>query len=332
MRALWLLALALFSACPQPEDAFVISGHLAPLDGTQRANVPVSLKRSRFASDSRCEFFDELHQTTTDEEGFFSFQLLRQEAVAGVNARRFFSVEAPDLSDGTFSKRFWFPNADLELGELGVPVFEAGDFESRVDGHTAWRGAKLLLDRTVEVRTVRATRDWVTVPIDSLGRFDVIPIDTRVESGWMTEAARPGASSTVLGAECPEINLTPCPLTDGRFLPYAFPPDFRQLVFNFKQEANVSNLLFHGLQLARPPVKARLDFSFFVDFTELSPLVTLTLAPAQFDRAQESCDEPGTFLNIGSGGFIRPVVLRVRFEDSAGEAIPILSLQEVSAR
>ena len=330
MRALSLLAL-LWCACPQPEDAFVISGQLIELDGAPRAQVPVTLKRSRFASETRCEFFDELRETVTDGEGHFAFQLLRQEAVAGVNARRFFAVEAPGVVDGTVTKRFWFPNADLELGEVGRRVSADSAYETRLDGHVAWRGGPLVLDRPTERRDVRARREWISVPIDSLGRVDVIPIETRIESSWSTEVPRAGVRSSVIGAECPELAISPCPLTDGRFLPYEFPPDSRQLLFNFKQEANVSNLLFHGLQLARPATKARFDFSFVVNATELSPLVTLTLTPGQFERAQDSCDEPGVFLTMGSGGFIRPVVLRVRFEDAAGEVVPILSLQEVTA-
>lgn len=332
MRTLVPLAALLVCACPQPEDSFVISGQVVDLDGLPRPEVPVALRRARLASETRCESFDELRQTVTDTDGHFSFELLRQEAVAGVNARRFFAVEAPGVVEGTVTRRFWFPNADLELGPMGGRLQADPFSETRVDGHVAWRGGTLFLDRPSERRDVRAKRDWISVPIDSLGRVDVIPVETRIESPWLEQQPREGFVSTVIGSECPELPLSPCPLTDGRFLPYEFPPEVRQLLFNFKQEANVTNLLFHGLQLARPATKARLDFSFFVDFAELSPLVTRTLVPAQFERAQDTCDEPGAFLNIGSGGFIRPVVLRVRFEDAAGEVIPILSLQEVSAR
>ena len=331
MRSFLALLGLLFCACPQPEDAFVISGQIVDLEGVPRAEVPVKLGRARFSSESRCEFFDALKETVTDQEGRFAFQLLRQEAVAGVNARRFFSVEAPGAIEGTVTKRFWFPNADLELGPVGARVSGDAIYETKVDGHVAWKGGRLFLDRAAELRDVRARRDWISVPIDSLGRIDVIPVETRVESAWIAQEREEGFGSTVIGAECPELDVLPCPLTDGRFLPYPFPEGFRSLLFVFDKETDIRGLRFHGLQLARPATRARFDFSFFRD-AELSPLITRNLVPSFFERAQESCDEPGAFLELGGGGLIQPLVLRVRFEDAAGEIIPIVSLQEVSAR
>ena len=49
------------------------------------------------------------------------------------------------------------------------------------------------------------------------------------------------------------------------------------------------------------------------------------------DLSGDRCNNPGVFFSVGPGSFIKPVLLRVAFEDDAGDLVPILSLAEVSA-
>ena len=49
------------------------------------------------------------------------------------------------------------------------------------------------------------------------------------------------------------------------------------------------------------------------------------------DLSVDRCNEPGIFLAAKpGGGFIRPRVLRVVFQDGTGEAVPVLSLAEIT--
>lgn len=330
MRAWVLLCAVGFCACPQPEDVFVLSGRVVDTTGEPRAGVPVQLRRARFASETRCDAFDDLSTTTTATDGTYAFELLRQEVTAGIEARRFFEIEAAGDS-GRWSQRFWFPTANLALGDLGSS-FASGDLtEQLIDGHVAWRGfAPTRLSRRSEVRAVRTRREWVTVPIDSLGRFDVIPVETRftLERGRELDES---LESTAAGATCDAFGISPCPLTDGRFLPFELPPDTRELVVEFQRETRVE-LLFHGLQLARPASGARLDFSFQSGATEFGTLGTARLRADDFREAANSCNEPGAFVTVAWTSFIRPRVLRIRFVDEADQVVPILSLQEITGR
>ncbi len=324
-----LISLAVLTGCPLPEDTFVLSGHTEP-------GAEVTLSRNRFASDTRCDAFEVLDVTHADDSGNYAFPVIRQQVTGGIEARRFFSVSAP-RQGGTLTQRFWFPDADLDLGELEVP-FEGSwtTSEGRLDGHVAWRadsnfGFAIPLDRTYEQHVVQSVREWRTVAVDSLGRFDVVPVESRFESVLTTH----GAGIQVprgRGAECPFIDVKPCPLTDGRFLPYFFPPETPQIILNFGRETSVKDLAFHGLVLARPAVKARFDFNFVVDYTQWNPMISAKLDGRAQVLSGDQCDEPGAFLKVSAQGFADPVLFRVTFEDAEGLTVPIVSLQELTVR
>ncbi len=338
-RTLQLVVLLGCAGCPLPEDGFVLSGRATLFDGTPLADVEVQLARNRVASETRCDQLEPLAVTRTGPDGRYSFSLIRQQVTAGVEGRRFFSVSRFD-GVRRFTQRFWFPDADLELGDLGVQPVDAWSFnETRLDGHLAWRSEDGFFvfggnqpDRPFEGRAVSARREWRTVPIDSLGRYDLVPVETRAEEPWVHIGAKASALPPGRGAECPFIDVTPCPLTDGRFLPYFFPPETRTLVFNFHQETSVKNLGFHGLVLERPAAKARFDFNFFVDYGQWNPMISAKLDGQLQALSSDQCDEPGVFLDTVAGGFAQPVIFRVSFEDEAGALVPIVSLQEMTAR
>ena len=234
------------------------------------------------------------------------------------------------------SQSFWFPDADFDLGELTFVAPPAASLltEVEIDGRIAWRSeltAPLRTsDRPFRWRTATSLRDWRTVPIDSVGRYDIVPVELRVEGPWTAATASATPTPQSRGAECPTVDVTPCPLTDGRFVPYVFPENTRELIFNFHHEVNVSPMLFHGLVLARPAAKARFDFSFQTDFTSWDRLSSVTMDLRLQELSVDRCNEPGVFLTTSPGGFIRPVALRVVFEDPAGQAVPIISLAEVT--
>ena len=332
------LVAALLCGCPLPEDQFVLSGRVTDAAGSPRADVEVRLLRNQLASETRCDALEPLDTTRTDESGHYSFTLIRQQVTRGVNARRFFRVET-ELGLGSLSQTFWFPDADLALGDLS-PLEPGGAWritETRLDDRIAWRaeqtGAAFQPDRAFEWRVATTLRDWRTVPVDSLGRYDIVPVEWRQEGAWETQV--PGGTPVPpasRGAECPDIDVTPCPLTDGRYLPFEFPPNTRTLVFNFKHEVNVSALQLHGLALARTAVAARLEFNFAEDFDNWNSLSTGQLDTRLQELALERCNEPGVFIRLGAPGFIKPVLLRIAFLDGAGDLVPILSLAEVATR
>lgn len=329
-----LLALSLFglcaAGCPLPEDSFVLSGRVVSRTGAPLPDTEVTLSRNLLPSETRCDQLVPLRSVRTDAEGRYEFSLIRQEVTAGVLARRFFSVEFSDADERRLSQRFWFPDGDLELGELGAEAASEPQVEYRLDGHVAWRGAsELALDRPVERRVVHRAHRWVTVPIDSLGRRDVVPMEARHET-LPTRVPPATLLAPGRGAKCPFIDVEPCPLTDGRFVPYTFPPDTPAIVLNFGHETGVKNLVFHGLVLERAASKVRYDFNFFVDYEQWNPMVPTTLDPALFEAAAKTCDEPGAFLRTSAVGVASPVIFRVRFEDAEGRTVPIVSLQELS--
>jgi hypothetical protein len=333
VRRASLLVVFVLAGCPLPEDTFVLSGRFLP-QGEPVAGAEVRLLRNRFASETRCDALEPLDVTRTDAEGRFTFSLVRQQITAGEESRRFFSVTA-DAADWNYEQRFWFPDADLDLGELGQLASATTIAEDlRLDGHLAWRsesnGPRFTPDRPFETRSVLTGLEWRTVPIDSLGRYDVVPVEVRRQRAWAVQQRFASAQPPGRGAACPFIDVKPCPLTDGRFLPYTFPPDTPALIFNFARETSVKDLLFHGLVLARPAVKARFDFNFFVDYTQWNPMTSARLDESLFTGG--SCDEPGAFFNAAAGGFAKPVIFRVTFEDAAGLTVPIVSLQEMTVR
>lgn len=338
-RTLWPRAvLLLLAGCPLPEDQFVLSGRLTGFGGNARPDVEVRLLRNQVASETRCDALEPLETTRTDEAGRYAFTLIRQQVTRGVNARRFFRVEADSSTGAVVSQSFWFPDADLALGELGE-VAPAGAWrvsELRVDERLAWR-AELNLgtfapDRPYQGRTASTLREWRTVPIDSLGRYDIVPVEWRMEGPWGAQTPGPTAPPLSRGGECPDLEVTPCPLTDGRYVSYEFPPDTRTIVLNFKHEVSVNPLSLHGLVLARPAAKARLEFNFVEDFDNWNKLGTSLLDGRLQELSVDRCNDPGLFVGLGAAGFIKPVLLRIAFEDEAGDLVPILALSEVSTR
>ncbi len=325
----WGLLVPLLMGCPLPEDQFVLSGKVDP-------RVEVRLFRNQVASETRCDSLEPLATARADDWGHYEFPLIRQEITRGVAQRRFFRVEV-DQGPAVLSQSFWFPDADLDLGELSASGSPAAwrIAEAELDGHVAWRSERSWLienDRPFRWRQATALREWRTVPVDSLGRYDIIPVEWRLEGAWEAGAARLVTAPLSRGAECPFLDLTPCPLTDGRYVPYVFAPDTRELVFNFHHEVQLSPLLFHGLALARPAAKVRFDFNFVEDFSNWSRLGSTTVDLRLQELSVDRCNEPGVFLSVAPGGFIKPVALRVVFEDEASNAIPIVSLAEISTR
>lgn len=328
----WLLLALGALGCPLPEDEFVLSGSVAGAG----AGVEVRLLRNQVASEQRCDSFAPLATALTDEGGRYQFHLIRQQVTQGVPMRRFFRVE---VNEGlaVLSQSFWFPDADLDLGELSATASPAAwrIVEAELDGHLGWRSevrGVFDFDRPFRWRQASALREWRTVPVDSLGRYDVIPVEWRLEGQWANAGASPQPPPASRGAACPFIDVTPCPLTDGRYVPYVFPAGTRAVVLDFRRETNLSPLRFHGLVLERPAAKVRFDFNFVEDFDSWSKLGTTTLDSRLQDLSVDRCNEPGVFMSVGTGGFITPVLLRVVFEDEAGEAVPIVSLAEISTR
>jgi hypothetical protein len=327
--------LALLAGCPLPEDQFVLSGHLG---GNPRPGVEVRLLRNQVSSDTRCDALEPLETTLTDEAGRYSFTLIRQQVTRGVNARRFFRVETGSSPGAVVSQSFWFPDADLALGELSgvVPAGAWRVSEYRVDERLAWRaelnGVSFAPDRPYEWRVASTLREWRTVPIDSLGRYDIVPVEWRVEGPWEAQTPELTAPPLSRGGECPDIDVTPCPLTDGRYVPYEFPPNTRTIVLNFKHEVSVNPIALHGLVLERPAAMRRLEFNFVEDFDNWNKLGTSPLDGRLQELSLDRCNEPGLFVGMGSAGFIKPVLLRIAFEDAAGDLVPIVSLSEISTR
>ena len=339
MRRALILCGALLSlaGCPLPEDQFVLSGQVVDAQRAPRAGLEVRLLRSQVASETRCDALEPLQTTVTDAEGRYAFTLIRQEITRGISARRFFRVEADTLGR-VVSQSFWFPDADLDLGVLSMVPPQAAwvTTESRIDDHLAWRseatGFGFSSDRPFSARSASSAREWRSVPIDSLGRYDIVPVEWRLENPWAPQSATTINSPPSRGGECPEIDVTPCPLTDGRYLPFEFPPNTRTIVFNFKHELQVGPLLLHGLMLERRAVKARLEFNFLEDFSNWNMLGTKTLDPRLQELSADSCNDPGTFVSVGQSTFIKPVLLRLAFQDEAGDLVPIISLAEISTR
>ena len=329
------LLMLLLAGCPLPEDQFVLSGQVTDFAGEARAGVEVRLLRNAVPSDTRCDAFEPLDTTLTDQAGNYAFTLIRQQVTRGITARRFFRVEA-DGTQGVISQNFWFPDADLALGVLSeqTPAGASRVVESLLDDQLAWRsevtGARFNFDRSFQLRTALTMREWRTVPIDSLGRYDIVPVEWRFEAPWVLQNRSGITPPQSRGAECPFIGVSPCPLTDGRYLPYVFPPDTRTLVLNFKHETNVSPLSFHGLQLARTAVKVRLEFNFVEDFDNWNTLGSSAVDTGLQELSTDRCNDPGVFFSVGPGSFIKPVLLRIAFVDDAGDLVPIVSLAEVS--
>lgn len=318
-----LLFLVLFSACALPEDTYFVSGTAPP-------STEVRLLRNRFGSKSRCDALEPLDSVMSGDDGRFSFSVVRQQITGGESERRFFSVEFGEQDAATRAWRFWFPDADFELGAWEEPQ-GTPESEVQLDGQVAWRGMGVpssAFDRDGQSRGVNHAFQWREVPIDSLGRVDYVPLEKRVETPWRPWQSSLSKQPRSRGAECPFIDVRPCPLTDGRFLPFTFPPDSRALIFKFDEELRVGSVLFHGLLLERPAVRVRYDFNFFIDYEQWNPSPAVMVNPAEIARHGENCIEPGAMLSTASGP--RAVILRVRFEDEAGNAVPIVSLQEVT--
>ncbi len=339
MRRALILSGALLSlaGCPLPEDQFVLSGQLLNGQGAPMAGAEVRLLRNQVASETRCDALEPLQTTVTDSAGRYSFTLIRQEITRGISARRFFRVEA-DAFGAVVSQTFWFPDADLDLGVLSLvqPSSAWRITEWRIDDRLGWRsefnGFLFSPDRPFSWRTASTSREWRSVPIDSLGRYDIVPVEWRNEGGWISPSPGNVPPPPSRGAECPQLDVTPCPLTDGRYLPFEFPPNTRNIVLNFKRETQVNPLAFHGLMLERRAVRARLEFNIVEDFSNWNILGTRTLDPRLQELSAERCNDPGTFVSFGASSFIKPFVLRVTFEDEAGDAVPIISLAEISSR
>lgn len=333
MRSRWLVLLLVVlhfvlvhfvSGCALPEDTYFVSGETTP-------STEVRLLRNRFGSRTRCDALELIDITTTGADGRFSFPVVRQQITGGESERRFFSVEFGDVDTEERAWRFQFPDADLQLGRWNEPnVAPVREFE--LDGFIAWRGGGLPIntfDRDVRSRSVRHAFEFREVPIDSLGRVDYVPLETRVASAWAVNETSMREPPRARGVECPFIDVKPCPLTDGRFLPFTMPPDSRTLVFNFRRELAVRGILFHGLVLERPAVRVRYDFNFLVDFEQWNPWLSSMLDPGEFSRESEFCNAPGASLAANANN-VKPVIFRVRFEDAEQNLIPIVSLQEVT--
>ena len=204
--------------------------------------------------------------------------------------------------------------------------------EVELDGVVAGSCTQLpggAFDRDARTRVAHVDFEWRSGPIDSLGRADLVPVEARVETPWVTLETTQREPPRSRGMECPFIDVHPCPLTDGRFLPFTMPPDSRTLVFNFGRELAVRGIVFHGLVLERPAVRVRYDFNFLVDYEQWNPWLSSALDPAQFDTEGERCVAPGVSL-FGNANGVRPVIFRVRFEDAEQNLVPIVSLQEVT--
>ncbi len=327
----------LMLGCPQPEDQFVVSGRLVGF-GKPQPGVEVRLLRNQYASAIRCDALELFATTRTDETGQFAFSLLRQQVTRGNPERRFFRVEFEAL-DGTVSKSFWFPDADLTLGDwdMGGPEKFGATEEVQVDGRISWRredyGERFSLppgaDQSFQIRTVLSEFNWLIVPQDSLGRDDSIPVETKFEAPWERQEGTnlpPGSR----GALCPNIDVLPCPLSDGRYLPYAFPVGTRNIVLNLGLTVGIPRIFFHGLVLEKIASKVRLEFNFVQDESSWNMLSTVPFdAEAQGGRSG-NCNAPGAYFFIEPMSSIKPVFLRITFLDEASAPISTLSLTEIS--
>lgn len=336
----WLLALvfSVCAACELPEDQYVLSGRVVQ-DGGVAAGVEVRLFRDETASAVRCTTLRPLATATTDEQGRYRFELIRQQVTLGVPERRFFRVEASAGARApTSSFTFWFPIADAPMPELplvreddvtfardrGFTVFN----ELIADGHVALRSnTQPSLDGVAQARTVARQFATRSFEIDSLGRADEVPFELRLE--LPAKALPAGRVPASRGAPCPDLG-DECLLTDGRYLPLQLPPGTRTLAIDLGVERVVGIVRFHGLEVDGAPVKVRAEYSFFAT-PEWSPFNSARIDPALFQEARTHCQEPGASfeVDLSIGRFPRPRWLRLSLPDADGDLVTIRSVQEV---
>ncbi|MFZ5445593.1 MAG: hypothetical protein ACOZQL_36715 [Myxococcota bacterium] len=329
----WLALVVVLAGCPLPEDTFVLTGTLVARDGSPLADQEVRLLRNRTASELRCDALSPLRVTKSDADGRFEFRLIRQEITAGVLARRFFAVEFTNEYDNVLSKRFWFPDGDFDVGEVGrfEPTWTTS--EALVEGHVAWRRAAepFFTDQPLDVRVVETRRDWVTVPIDSLGRTDTVPVESRVDWPPSRVAANDSAPPS-RGARCANVDVHPCPLTDGRYLPFEFASPRPALVLDFDTPIAVSSVTFHGLVLSAAAASARFELAIVRDSEEWIPMQPARLDGRLQQRSGEMCEEPGQFFVARTVGLADALRLRITFVDGEDKLVPVVALQEVAVQ
>lgn len=324
------------SGCPMPEELYVLSGQVLDSEGVPAAEVEVRLLRNQVASDTRCDSLEALDTTRTDSTGHYRFSLLRQQVNRGVPGQRFFRAEV-DGAGHVFSQSFWFPNADLDLGVLQkelVPSDAYEMLETRIDGRLAWRDflkgrPEGRFDLPHDTRRVDALREWRSVPIDSLGRFEVIPVEWRREAPWTR-----GDSDVprVRDIACPDIDVSPCPLTDGRYIPYVLAPNTRAIVLHLTKERHLRSVDFSGVVLERAAARLLIEFNDQPTTGDWNAFESVLLSSATQKISPDSCNEPGAFMTVLASRSLTPAMVRLVFIDERGESVPILSLSEVALR
>ncbi|MHB8873190.1 MAG: hypothetical protein ACYC8T_05835 [Myxococcaceae bacterium] len=348
MRATgFLLALALLLApgCGLPEDLFVLQGSLVDWTGRPLGDTEVRLQRDASLDGIHCAPMVELARTRTDAEGRYRFELIRQQLSLGSPRRRSFRVEATDPSTQVSSFTFVFPSVDLTLPPLPVssaPLPAEGwadvleETDVTVDGVLAWRGAAIasVAAEGREARLLDVTRQLGTLQLvrDSFGGTEDLALQLRFERS-RTSWANPGIAPDSRGVACsvgPESD--PCPLTDGRFLPFRLPPDTRAIVLTFPNDRPVGALWFHGLSVEGDFSRVELEWS--PTLTDaFKPYLSVAVDTRAVANSRLSCDEPGASLGplaMSLGAVPRPQRLRMKFLDPSKKALPVQWLAEVS--
>lgn len=339
VRALALATLAL-SACAMPEDQFLLEGTVIDDLSSPAAGVEVRLLREQSRDGLRCVPMLDVLQTTTDQNGQYRFELIRQQLTMGEPRNRAFRVEVGERGVLTSSFTFRFPSVDLRLPVLPLPVEgmngplgrdTAEEVETFVDGYVAWRGSAAAGgDREAMARRVSRQASILTLTRDAVGGTEDLPVEWRLEHPLEPRPAS-GATPVSRGVACdvgPDGG--PCPLTDGRYLPFVFPPGTKGATVALAENLSIGAVAVHGLLLGGEAVTARLDVS-FDDVTPPAPYLRFGLSIDAQRFAAASCEEPGEFLALPVDlSFPRPKRLRLRFLDATDTSVELRSLSEVS--
>jgi len=342
MRALPLAALLLLAGCQMPEDPLPVSGRVVS-NGRPRAGVKVRLLRNLTAGDA-CDQLKVIATTDTAADGTFRFDLIRQQATLGVAAGRWLRVEA--LVPGSASHASY--TFQLGPGPLVLPDLPVGDtFDPRtakpsprafdevlIDGHVAWRtpagGYAPAFDRPTRRRQVVVQELLVTVDDNALGTTSTVPVTLRVVSPAVDREAATSTAPPTRAMPCPGVDITPCPMTDGRFLPVELPGNVRTLVVDLGEQRKVSELVLYGLRVPfGQPDRLRVEWS-LTTTPSWDPFNTVLLGqPPALDSS--NCEEPGAFIhaNVEVPGFWKPRMIRLSLPGEGDVLAPWSGLQEV---
>jgi hypothetical protein len=339
------LGLLALLGCPNPDDGFVLSGTVVDQDGRPVRNHEVRVLRDLSVDGERCGPWEPFTTLTTDEAGRYSTTVYRYQQTLGQPVPRYFRVESSSLFDRVWVTAFHFRFApvDVALPELFAfsrrpsgaslaPGLTDRFTEARIDGAMAWRGNQEIPveERSLSVIEVdRLTRDEF-LQANLLG-LDAqwLSLEARLERPFFTKEGQ--APSRVRGRPCDAGSARgPCPWTDGRMLPERLPAGTRSVAITLSEGFFVSQVSVHGLQVSGTPDRVVLEAGLSTEEgLEWRPWTWVSRGKEIIEWSRTHCSDRGAFLVTSA----RPTPmngLRLRVLDSAGEALELTSLAEVS--